>query len=255
MHRMHSPKQPSIASDRTVNNPGATPSADDKMRRQLPVQGVQTNLSAVLSDHDGERSLVNQGYIDRIDAEEKADQVDPFLVEFSVDDPENPKHWHKAKKWFITIFCSVLCFTVAIGSSMPTGDLPGAAAYLHVSSEAINLSITLFVAGFGFGPMLFASLSEMIGRQPVYILCGFLYFIFNMQCALSKNIATLLSGRMIAGLAASAPMTNVGGSLSDIWKPEDKGIPMAMFSYVYVSVEDVCVLTPISDLLSSLVPP
>jgi MFS family permease len=35
---------------------------------------------------------------------------------------------------------------------------------------------------------------------------------------------------MIAGLAASAPMTNVGGTLSDIWSPEEKGLPMAIFS-------------------------
>lgn len=35
---------------------------------------------------------------------------------------------------------------------------------------------------------------------------------------------------MIAGLAASAPMTNVGGTLSDIWEPHEKGLPLAIFS-------------------------
>lgn len=35
---------------------------------------------------------------------------------------------------------------------------------------------------------------------------------------------------MIAGIAASAPMTNVGGTLSDIWAPHEKGFPMAIFS-------------------------
>lgn len=59
---------------------------------------------------------------------------------------------------------------------MPTGDLEGAAANLHVSKVATSVSITLFVTGFGFGPMLFAPLSEFIGRRPVYILTGFLYW-------------------------------------------------------------------------------
>jgi MFS family permease len=51
---------------------------------------------------------------------------------------------------------SLLCLAVALGSAMPTGNLPGQKKDLHVSSEAINLSITLFVVGFGVGPLLFA---------------------------------------------------------------------------------------------------
>ena len=56
----------------------------------------------------------------------------------------------------VTFACSSLCLTVALGSAMPTGDLPGAAKELHVSDEAIYLSISLFVLGFGVGPLLFA---------------------------------------------------------------------------------------------------
>ena len=57
---------------------------------------------------------------------------------------------------FVTIATSILCLTVALGSAMPTGDLPGAAETLHVSNEAIYLTIALFVVGFGVGPLLFA---------------------------------------------------------------------------------------------------
>ena len=59
---------------------------------------------------------------------------------------------------------------------MPTGDLEGAAATLRVAPVPINLSITVFVVGFGIGPMLFAPLSEIVGRYPVYCITGFLYF-------------------------------------------------------------------------------
>jgi hypothetical protein len=34
----------------------------------------------------------------------------------------------------------------------------------------------------------------------------------------------------IAGIASSAPMTNVGGTISDIWDVKDRGVPMAIFS-------------------------
>lgn len=54
--------------------------------------------------------------------------------------------------------------------------------------------------------------------------------IFIIPCALSQNIATLLVCRAIDGIAFSAPMTLVGGSLADLWKNEERGVPMAAFS-------------------------
>lgn len=74
--------------------------------------------------------------------------------------------------------------------------------------------------------------------------------VFTLPSALAKNIATLLVGRALAGLAASAPMTNVGGTVADIWNigmhftlyliarfdvicsAEERGTPMAIFSAV-----------------------
>jgi hypothetical protein len=77
--------------------------------------------------------------------------------------------------------------------------------------------------------------------------------VFTLPSALAQNIATMLVARLvrmihhppsfplppphlmktspqIAGIAASAPMTNVGGSMSDIWSVEERGFPMAVFS-------------------------
>jgi hypothetical protein len=57
---------------------------------------------------------------------------------------------------FTTMATSGLCLTVALGSAMPTGDLHGTAVGLNTSNELIYLSITLFVVGFGVGPLVFA---------------------------------------------------------------------------------------------------
>ncbi|WVQ82315.1 hypothetical protein IAT38_004443 [Cryptococcus sp. DSM 104549] len=143
---------------------------------------------------------------------------------------EAPRDWSKGHKWWATITASILCLVVALGSAMPTGDLPGAAETLHVSNEVIYLSITLFVAGFGIGPLIFAPLSEVVGRRPIYAVSMVFYFLFTLMSCLCKNIGTMLAGRMIAGLASSAPFTNVGGTISDVWAVENRGIPMALFS-------------------------
>lgn len=47
---------------------------------------------------------------------------------------------------------------------------------------------------------------------------------------MAKNIGTLLVCRAIDGIAFSAPMTLVGGTLADLWRNEERGVPMAAFS-------------------------
>ncbi|KAK7207797.1 major facilitator superfamily domain-containing protein [Myxozyma melibiosi] len=152
------------------------------------------------------------------------------LVTFTPDDPGNPKNWSKAYKWYCTMLVASLCFAVAFGSAVVTGDIEGVMEEFNVSEEVVILTVTLFVVGFGIGPMFFAPASELWGRQIVYITTLGVAVVFIVPCAVAKNIGTLLVARFIDGIAFSAPMTLVGGSLADLWKAEERGVAMATFS-------------------------
>ncbi|KAK2058812.1 major facilitator superfamily transporter [Colletotrichum caudatum] len=152
------------------------------------------------------------------------------LVTFVPDDPDNPKNWSKAYKWYCTMVVALTCFVVAFCSSVITADIQGVAEEFHVSEEAALLSISVFVIGFGVGPMAFAPLSEIYGRQIIYASTLLVAVVFIIPCALAKNLATLLVCRAIDGIAFSAPMTLVGGTLADLWRNEERGVPMAAFS-------------------------
>jgi multidrug resistance protein len=152
------------------------------------------------------------------------------LVTFKIDDPENPKNWSKAYKWWCTMCVAVTCFAVAFNSAVITADLEGVSETFNVSEEVSLLTITLFVVGFGVGPMAFAPFSEIFGRRPVYGITLALAVIFTIPGAVAQNIGTLLVTRFIAGVAFSAPMSLVGGTLVDLWKNEERGVPMAAFS-------------------------
>ncbi|KAF6743954.1 spermine transporter [Ephemerocybe angulata] len=145
------------------------------------------------------------------------------IVGFTPGAGEDPREWSKGKKWFVTVATSLLCLSVALGSSIITGDMTGPTKEFGTTQEIVNLTVTCFVIGFGIGPMFLAPLSEIFGRSLIYRVSMFLFFIFTLPSALSKNIATLVVARQIAGIAASAPVTNVGGS-------KDRGAPMALFS-------------------------
>jgi len=78
--------------------------------------------------------------------------------------------------------------------------------------------------------MAFAPLSEILGRRLIYGTTLLVAFLFTIPCAVAPNIQTLLVARAIDGIAFSAPMTLVGGTLADLWKNEERGVPMAAFS-------------------------
>ncbi|CAI4214412.1 unnamed protein product [Parascedosporium putredinis] len=137
------------------------------------------------------------------------------LVTFEPNDPGNPKNWSKARKWYCTMVVAFTCFVVAFESSVITADIGG---YL------------LFRHGFRYRSHGVCALSEIYGRRIIYASTLALAVIFIIPCAVAQNIETLLVCRAIDGIAFSAPMTLVGGTLADLWKNEERGVPMAVFS-------------------------
>ncbi|KAF2765408.1 MFS general substrate transporter [Teratosphaeria nubilosa] len=152
------------------------------------------------------------------------------LVTFTPGDKENPKNWSKARKWYCTMVVALTCFAVAFISAVITADIGGPVETFHVSEEVSLVVITVFVVGFGVGPMAFAPLSEIYGRWRIYASTLLIAVIFIIPCAVAKNIGTLIVCRAIDGIAFSAPMTLVGGTLADLWRNEERGVPMAAFS-------------------------
>lgn len=98
-----------------------------------------------------------------------------------------------------------------------------------VSSEVTTVCLSMYVLGYAIGPVMLAPLSEYFGRQPVYVVSWFLLCLFQMPIALAPNIGTVIVCRLIAGCAGGAPLTNTGGSISDLWERNSSGGPMAVY--------------------------
>ena len=103
-------------------------------------------------------------------------------------------------------------------------------AYFGFSQEVAILTISLFVAGYCVGPLIWGPLSEAYGRRPVFIGTFIVYTGFQVGCALSKNTASILVFRFLGGCFAAAPLTNSGALLADIWDTDHRGQAMSIFS-------------------------
>ena len=152
-----------------------------------------------------------------------------LYIIFSPGDKDNPRNWSKMKKWYITCFASMLNVFSCLCAGGYSSGVPQLIAEFHVSGEVGTLGLSMYILGFAIGPMLLAPLSEYYGRNPVYLVSWFILVIFQIPLALAPNIGTVIVCRLIQGFGGSAPLTNTGGTISDLWERNASGGPMAIY--------------------------
>jgi len=154
----------------------------------------------------------------------------PYVVEYITNDRRNPMTWKKWKKWVITIIVAIATLAVSFVSSAYSGGIKQILAEFNISSEVATLGISLFVLGFAIGPLLWAPMSELYGRQVLFFGTYAMLTAFNAGAAGSKNIQTLLILRFFAGAFGSSPLTNAGGVIADMFPAAERGLAMSIFS-------------------------
>ncbi|KAK9477048.1 major facilitator superfamily domain-containing protein [Lipomyces japonicus] len=156
-------------------------------------------------------------------ADAAAGHKDPDLVTwYGPDDPENPQNWSSGRKMYtLAMFC-VLTVSVYMGSSIYTPGITELMEEFQVSAVVAALPLTLYVIGYGIGPMVLAPLSEIpaVGRNMVYIPTLLLFVILQIPSALTRSIGGLIVARFFAGFFSSPALATCGASIGDILLPQ-----------------------------------
>ncbi|EKM61333.1 uncharacterized protein PHACADRAFT_111819 [Phanerochaete carnosa HHB-10118-sp] len=155
---------------------------------------------------------------------------------YSPDDPECPRNWSFFKRCFVTFNICLLTFSIYIGSAIYSPGIELVAEQFGVSDVAATLGLTLFVVGYGIGPMFLSPLSEIpqFGRTTVYILAMLVFVCVQVPTALSKNLGALLPLRFLAGFVGSPPLATGGASVADMWAPEDRAVVIGLWGLAAV---------------------
>ncbi|KAF4963956.1 hypothetical protein FSARC_8091 [Fusarium sarcochroum] len=154
----------------------------------------------------------------------------PYLVEFLPNDPRNALNFSQSKKWFITILQAIATLAVAFASTAYSGGLTSILMEFHVSTEVVILGISMFVLGFAIGPLFWAPLSELYGRQIPFFISYMSLTAFNAGAAGAPTMAALIVLRFFAGSFGSSPLTNAGGIIADMFEARERGLATAFFA-------------------------
>ncbi|ETS64313.1 hypothetical protein PaG_01157 [Moesziomyces aphidis] len=183
--------------------------------------------------------------VDGVDAEkdlEKVPQADPaalgaeadedvIWVDFPPDDPENPFNFSTTRKWCITILGVLFTAEVAATASAYVPGIPSMERDLGITNHELSLlGIAVYPLGFALPPLVLAPLSEVFGRNPMYLVCHLCYTILFVGLGFAKNLPTVIILRFLQGGFGSTGSTMVGGTIADIWNSKQRGQPMALFA-------------------------
>ncbi|KAI3331445.1 polyamine transporter 3 [Xylariaceae sp. AK1471] len=154
----------------------------------------------------------------------------PYLVDWIPGDVKNPYHISTGMKWWITLIMSFGTLAISLSSSAFSAALPQIQRDFHVSAELSIASVSLFVLGFAIGPMAWAPMAELYGRQIIYAVMFFLATLFGGASIASPNIQTLLVLRFFAGTFGSSAIVNSAGVISDIFVTKERGLAIMVYT-------------------------
>ena len=220
---LHSPRRARFCSSSSV-----TITAD-------PVPHVTRHLSRLTGTYshfsDSSQSNSNDDE-EKTDAqgEDGAEGRDSNVVEWDgSNDPENPQNWSRAYKWFLTVTLGMVTFVITFASSIFSTATKATAKEFGVSNEVMILGTSLFVLGFAVGPIIWGPMSELYGRKYPLFIGFFIFALLQIPVAVAQNVQTIMVCRFFGGVFGSAPLGTVGGQLTDLWGPLDRGVAMTLF--------------------------
>jgi MFS transporter, DHA1 family, multidrug resistance protein len=139
---------------------------------------------------------------------------------YASDDPENPLNWTSLRRASVTALICVYTFIVYLSSAIYTTSEYGVMEEFGVDETGAALGLSLFVLGYGVGPLLFSPLSEVaaFGRNPIYIITMFLYVIVSIPTALpGPNFNALMALRFLQGFFGSPCLASGAASIGDLY--------------------------------------
>ena len=137
---------------------------------------------------------------------------------YSTDDADNPLNWSSSKKLVVSLNIILYTFSVYAGSSIYTSSEIQVMQRFDIGVAKASLPLSMYVLGYGLGPMLFSPLSEVpvFGRNIPYLVTFALFVILSIPLGLVDNYAGLLVLRFLTGFMGSPCLATGAATMGDI---------------------------------------
>ncbi|KAB8266173.1 major facilitator superfamily domain-containing protein [Aspergillus pseudonomiae] len=162
------------------------------------------------------------------------DGKERILLDFVEGDKENPFNWDPRYKAFISVLLCLMTLFIGLATTAYSSGIDRMTKDLGVSTILGQLGLFTFNFTCALAPLFLAPFCELAGRRVIYVGAYICFGLMFIGLALGKNIATILVCRALLGLFGCVGTILVGGTFGDMYRPEERAIPMASFSYIAI---------------------
>ncbi len=120
--------------------------------------------------------------------------------------------------------------------------LPAIARALDTDSAGVQLTLSVYLLGFGAGQLLVGPLSDRFGRRPVMLWGMVVFVLASVVCALADSITTLVVARLLQAFGACAGPVLGRAVVRDIYGPAESA---RMLSHVSTATALAPLLAPL----------
>ncbi|WP_226472044.1 multidrug effflux MFS transporter [Dechloromonas denitrificans] len=117
---------------------------------------------------------------------------------------------------------ALLTTLVALGplsTDLYLPSLPTLARVFATDAARIQLTLSVFLAGFAVAQLAYGALSDRFGRRPLMLGGLLLYFVASLACLFADSVETLIAARFVQALGACAGPVLGRAIVRDVWGP------------------------------------
>ncbi|KAK1989215.1 major facilitator superfamily transporter [Colletotrichum cereale] len=146
---------------------------------------------------------------------------------------EPPYHvFSRKEKWFVILIIGAAGLFSGLSSNIYFPALDTISQDLKVSHEMVALTITSYLAIQGVSPLIWGSISDALGRRPIYMASFTVYIIANIGLSISPNFAVLLIFRGLQAAGSASTVSIGNGVIQDISPPAERGAFVSFYQAI-----------------------
>lgn len=117
-----------------------------------------------------------------------------------------------------------------LSTDLYLASLPSLATVFGVPASTVQLTLSMFVLGFGGAQLVIGPLSDRYGRRPVLLVGLALYVIASLLCAAAPGIDLLIVARFLQALGCCSAIIIARAIVRDAYAPADSARVIARAS-------------------------
>lgn len=130
----------------------------------------------------------------------------------------------------LTVLVGLFLMLQPISTDLYLASLPGLATRFDVPASTVQLTLSLFMAGFGVMQLVSGPMSDRFGRRPVLLGGLALYVVASLACAASPTMGVLIVARFAQAVGCCTVVVIARAIVRDAFEPAAGARALALAS-------------------------